>query len=106
MPADHQRRNGVELDAVDRGQQRDDRERMRDEVRDDADIGRGSGQRLLLEDLDPDLLHVVKKVAQRALLGEQHLQQPHLELEVVVVGGHDLDAARGVVEELPIFLWR
>ncbi len=97
---------GVELDAVDRRQQRDDREGVRDEVRDHADVRGGAGQRLLLEDLDPDLLDAVQEVAQRALLGEEHLQQPDLELEVVVVGGHDLHAARRGVEELAVLLGR
>ena len=79
---------------------------MGDEVCDDADIGRRAGQRLLLEDLDPDLLHVVQEVAQRALLGKQHREQAHLELEVVVVSGDDLDAAWGRLEELAVLVRR
>src|SRR6266853_1308917 len=97
MPADEQRRVGVEMDVVDWGEQRDDREDVGDEVRDDADVRRGSGQRLLLENLDPDLFDALEEVAKRALFGQEHLQQPDLALEVVMVGGHDLDAAgRGV----------
>ena len=80
---------------------------MGDEVGDHADVGRGPGERLLLEDLDPDLLDAVEEVAERPLLREQHRQQPDLELEVVVVRGHDLDAPRRGVEELSIVVgWR
>ncbi len=106
VPADEQRRLIVELDAVDRGQQRDDRERVRDEVRDDAYVGRRADQRLLFEDLDPYLFDAVQEVAQRPLLGQQQLQQSDLEFEVVVISGHDLDPAGRGLEELAIFLGR
>src|ERR1700694_929883 len=106
MPADQQRRFRVELDVVDRREQRDDGEGVGDEVGDDADVGRRAGQRLLLQDLDPDLLHALQEVAERALLGQQHAEQPDLELEVIVVGGHDLDAARRCVEEPAVLVRR
>ena len=104
VPSHEQRRLRVERDAVDRGQQRDDRERVRDQVGDDPDVRGRPRERLLLQDLDPDLLHVVEEVPQRPLLGEQELEQAHLELEVVMVGGHDLDAAGRPVEELAVRL--
>src|SRR5947209_57162 len=103
---DQQRRLGVELDPVDRRQERHDRERVRDEVGDHADVRRRADQRLLLEDLDPYLFDAVEEVAQRPLLGEQHREQADLELEVVVVGGDDLDAPRCGVEEAPVLVGR
>ena len=106
MPADQQRRVLVEPDAVDGSEQGDDREGVGDEVGDDADVRRGARERLLLEDLDPDLLDRVQEVAQGPLLGEEHRQQPDLELEVVMVGGDDLDAAWRRVQELAVLVRR
>ena len=74
VAADEQRRVGIELDPVDRREQRDDREGVRDEVRDHADVRGRADQGLLLQDLDLDLLDAVQEVAQGALLGEQHLR--------------------------------
>ncbi|TMB98165.1 MAG: hypothetical protein E6J40_06825 [Chloroflexi bacterium] len=79
---------------------------MRDEVRDHPDVGGRAREGLLFEDLDSDLFDALEKIAQRPLFREQQLQQPHLELEVVVVGGDDLDPARRGVEELAVRLGR
>ena len=106
MASHHQGRSVVELDPIDRGEQRDDRERVRDEVRDHSDVGGRAHQGLLLEDLDPDLFDAVEEVAQRPLFCQQELQQPDLELEVVVVRGHDLDPTCGGLQELAVFLRR
>src|SRR5207244_9923221 len=106
VAADEEGRCRVELDPVDRRQQRDEREGGGGQVGDDADVRRGAGQRLFLENLDPYLLDAVEEVPQRALLGEQHREQPNLELEVVMVGGHDLDASWRRVQKLAVVVRR
>src|SRR5207302_9116636 len=52
VAADAQRRFGVQPDAVDWGEEGDDREGVRDEVGDHADLGRSAGLRLLLQALE------------------------------------------------------
>src|SRR5712664_959707 len=79
---------------------------MWDEVCADTDVGGGAGQGLLVKDLDADLFDAFEEVAQSSLFGQEQLQQADLELEVVVISGDDLDAARRRVEELAIGLRR
>ena len=79
---------------------------MRDQVGDNSDVRGRADQWLLFEYLDPNLLDVVEEVSQRSLLGEEELEQAYLELEVVVVGGHDLDSTGGAVEKLPVIIGR
>src|SRR5207247_10211616 len=70
------------------------------------EAGGRASKGLLLQDLNADLLHAVEERAQRALLSEKHLQQADLQLEVVVVRGHDLDSAGRGVEKLAVRLGR
>ena len=104
MAAHQQRLVVVELDAVDRREEGDDREGVGHQVGDDPDLGGGAGQRLGLQELDPDLLHAVQEGAQRPLLREEEVEEAHLELEVVVVGGDHLHAAGGAVEKPPVLV--
>src|SRR5262249_18712941 len=40
------------------------------------------------------------------LFGQKELEQAHLQLEVVVVGGDQLDATSSSVQKLPVLVWR